>query len=483
MATSKQKPGTAAPKAATYKFTDTTDFGEISKFLDTVDKNGSLLSEADSTDITEWCSTGSYIMNAHFSGSIFGGIPSGRIIGIAGDPKTGKSYFGLNICKELQAKGYFIQMYETEASPDKERFASQKLNPAQFRKTPIKFIEELIHLVASTNDKLEKIKLAGQPIPKIAYFIDSWNGLMAKKDMDDAIAGDLKSDMGHFAKLGKRLASIHSITGAQLGIPMIITVHTYEKDMGKGFRKKVTSGGNGILYYASILSMLTKKHVNEGEGEDRETVGVMVNSKLAESRYAKTTNVDIYIDFRKGINKYLGLLEYCTYDTVGIGPGSFVNSTDFVSLLLNSKKVTKDTLVGFDINEDYLKKNLSKSAYGSGNSVLATFNSFVDAGYINKNKFTKKILDRFDKDGKYAKFEDKVATAGSGGTFIVRHLPGETFSYASVHQSKVFTQEVLEKLDVIMKPFFEFGEGDAPVVDPIEEAKNIEEDMWDTTTQ
>lgn len=476
-----KKPNPNVKAMNSFAFKDVTDFKEISNFLGTIDKAGSLLSESDATDIQGWCSTGSYIMNAHFSGSIFGGIPLGRMTAIAGDPKTGKSYFALQTCKELQQLGYFIQMYETEASPDKDRFASQKLNPDQFKKTPVKHIEDVIHWIAATNDKLWRMKQEGKAIPKIAYVIDSWNGLITQKDEEDAIAGNLKSDMGHFAKLGKKLANIYSIKGAELGIPLIITCHVYEKDMGNNFRQRTVSGGNGIMYFASLLPMLKRKKVTEGEGQERETVGVMVSSTLSESRYAKPTTVDIYIDFKKGINKYFGLLEYCTFDTVGVGPGSYLNSTDFVSLLLNSKKVTKDTIVGFAVSDDYLKKTLSKSAYGTGNSVKGTFNHFVAVGYIDNGKFTKKILERFDKDGKYTKFEDKIAVQGGGsGTYIARHLPGETFSHATVHQSKVFTQEVLEKLDVIMKPYFQFGEEGIPTVDPIDEARTIEEEIWST---
>ena len=478
MATKKKSPG--ATGAAPYKFTDHTNFQQISDFLDTVDKDGTLLSEGDDTDIAGWCSTGSYLMNAHFSGSIFGGIPLGRMTVYAGDPKTGKSYFALQTCKELQALGYFIQLYETEASPDKDRFLAQKLDPNQFRKTPVKHIEKVMHYMAATNDKLWKMKEAGQPVPKIAYVIDSWNGLITEKTEQDAIKGELKSDMGHFAKRGKELANLYSIKGAALGIPLIVTCHIYEKEMGKNgnsHRVRTASGGNGIMYFASILAMLQKKKVSEGDGAERETVGVMITSQLAESRYAKTTRVDIYLDFKKGINKYHGLQPWCSLDTVGVGPGTYLNSTDFVSLLLTSKKITKDTIVGFAAGtKDYLSKTLSKSAYGTGNSVLGTLEHFKAVGYIDdKGKFTKKILERFDENGKYTKFEDKIAVPGGGnGTYIARHLPGETFSYTSMCQSKVFTDEVLAKLDEVMKPDFEYGSG--PTVEGIEEIALAGED-------
>lgn len=38
-----------------------------------------------STNIAEWISTGNYMLNACISGSLFGGVPSGKIISLIGE--------------------------------------------------------------------------------------------------------------------------------------------------------------------------------------------------------------------------------------------------------------------------------------------------------------------------------------------------------------------------------------------------------------
>lgn len=462
------------PAKGVYKFKDPNDFKEIDNFFGDIDKKGNLMSADDKTDIRGWCSTGNYMLNAHFSGSILRGFPLGRAITIAGDPKTGKSYFAIEMIEELQMLGYFVQLYETEASPDRERFLAQKINLNMLRKTPVKTIEEVIHKMTATTHKLYQAREAGNEIPKVAYVIDSWNGLVAQKDYDDAVAGELKSDMGHFARLGKKLFNLYTIHGAELDIPLIVTCHVYEKDM-KGFRMKTTSGGNGPVYFSSILAMLSKKKVNEkstgDDGkEEKETTGIMITSKLLESRYAKTTIQEVYLDFKKGINKYFGLLPYCNWDLCGIDRGDIVNPTDFISLLLIGKKVTKDNLVGFTFTVDYLSTNLSKAAWGTnGSSVIGTLNFFVDAGFIEQDgknyRILPKMLERFDEKGKYVKHEEKITVTGANyQKYVVRHLPGEAFTGATVHQAKVFTQEVLEKLDEVIRKDYEYGEGESPEI-------------------
>ena len=51
----------------------------------------------DGSDVDGFVNTGSYIMNALLSGSIHGGIANNKILAIAGETSTGKTYFSLGI--------------------------------------------------------------------------------------------------------------------------------------------------------------------------------------------------------------------------------------------------------------------------------------------------------------------------------------------------------------------------------------------------
>ena len=41
--------------------------------------------------------TGSYILNAQLSGSIYGGIPNNRVTAIAGEQATGKTFYAIGL--------------------------------------------------------------------------------------------------------------------------------------------------------------------------------------------------------------------------------------------------------------------------------------------------------------------------------------------------------------------------------------------------
>lgn len=49
-------------------------------------ETGSILSENTFSEVDEWIPTGNYLLNAQLSGSLFGGIPNTRSLGLMGDP-------------------------------------------------------------------------------------------------------------------------------------------------------------------------------------------------------------------------------------------------------------------------------------------------------------------------------------------------------------------------------------------------------------
>lgn len=49
-------------------------------------ETGSILAENTFSEVDEWIPTGNYLLNAQLSGSLFGGIPNTRSLGLMGDP-------------------------------------------------------------------------------------------------------------------------------------------------------------------------------------------------------------------------------------------------------------------------------------------------------------------------------------------------------------------------------------------------------------
>ena len=52
-------------------------------------------------DVDTYIDTGSYAFNALLSGTLYGGVPNNKIMALAGESSTGKTYFALGMCKKF----------------------------------------------------------------------------------------------------------------------------------------------------------------------------------------------------------------------------------------------------------------------------------------------------------------------------------------------------------------------------------------------
>lgn len=327
---------------------NSSSFQDINKFLGNFDKSGALLSEYKTAEVQDWTHTGSYVLNACISGSLLRGVPSGRIITISGDPKSGKSYICLDMMRELQRKDYFCIYCDTENSTSTERFAAQGVDPAKVRViTPesinqltvmfMQMTQSLLDTKAQNDIKNKKLPEDQQlKLPKIAIFIDSITALTSSKQMNDALAGELHTDMGGTAREIKQLFNMLTPRLGKLDIPMICTAHEYEADEGYQKVRRI-SGGRGATYMSSVLVSLRKRFEKD---ENRMKRGIIVTAAISESRFSVHRPVEFYISFTRGVNPYMGLQEFVSWDVCGIARGKMVNYTDYGQELISKKVVS-----------------------------------------------------------------------------------------------------------------------------------------------
>ena len=335
-------------------------FSEINQFIGNFDKSGGLLSEHTTAEIREWVHTGSYVLNACVSGSILKGVPSGRIITISGDPKTGKSFVLLSCMSQLQKKGYFCIYFDTENATSYDRFIAQGVDPQGVRvivpETVADITVQLTQLTQSLLDTKKEYEQKNKKlsedekleIPKVAVFIDSLSALNSSKQFSDALSGEMKQDMGTVAKEIKLLFNMITPRLGKLDIPMLCTAHEYEADQGYQ-RVRVTSGGKGITYMASVLVSLRKKFDRD---ENKQKMGVIVTAGINESRFSIHRPVEFYISFTKGLNAYMGLQEFVSWNICGIDRGRMVAYVDTASEI--SKKM------GLEKSRTYSTKEIER---------------------------------------------------------------------------------------------------------------------------
>ena len=277
---------------------------------------GSILSNNSFSEVDEWIPTGNYLLNGQLSGTLFGGIPNTRSLGLMGDPGTGKSFVCLNVVREAQKKGYDVVYCDTEGAIDKSSALKFGIDANKIRYQPIKTVSQFQTFVANLVDMVNKARSRGET-PKILLILDSIGMLSTDKEIADAIRGHNAADMGAKAKELRKLFRVITLDLTAAKIPLICTNHVYT---GGGFMPtKESSGGDGPIFSMSVISFLSKAQLKEGSSTTR--TGIVVTSNLKKSRFTVPEPVKFHISFANGMNPYVGLQDYVTWDVCGIERG------------------------------------------------------------------------------------------------------------------------------------------------------------------
>lgn len=300
-------------------------FNDLNKEMAKHSTYGDTLDKSTISEIDHFIPTGNFHLNACLTGSLFGGYPNNRAVALAGPSGTGKTYLILNAVKQAQDMGYSIVFYDSENAVDKELVEKFGVDPKKFRYEPCNTVQEFRSSVTALTDLLIEQKNKGATLPKVMIILDSAGNLATQKEIDDAKSGSDKADMTR----AKLLKSTFRILMTKLGIikvPFLFTNHTYQtQDL---FSKQVGGGGTGPEYAASIILFLGKAKLKEGT----EQTGIIVTARPNKNRFAKPLPIKFHISFSKGMNPYVGLEEYISWDTCGIERGRFITEGQYEKL-------------------------------------------------------------------------------------------------------------------------------------------------------
>lgn len=294
---------------------------ELQKELRKVNPFGDVISKSDFSKITEWIGTGNYHLNAVFSGDLFGGIPNNRTICLAGDSGTGKTFLLLNMVAQAQKMGYYVVYYDTEGAVDVDNIQNFGVDPERFDHQPLSDLAKFRTSITTMVKKLMEAKEKGFKTPKIMVCLDSLGMLATTKEIDDAMSGNQAADMTRAKSIRSLFRIITSdLTG--LGIPFIFTNHTYAST---GMFPTINlSGGGGLVYSASVILALSKAQIKEGAVQ----TGIIVTVKTLKNRFGKPIPIKFHIRWDRGMNPYIGMEEYMSWENCGIQRGNVFNQKE-----------------------------------------------------------------------------------------------------------------------------------------------------------
>ena len=272
----------------------------------------------------KYISTGSYILNAAISGSLFGGIGDMGIQVFAGPEASGKTFLALNTIREAQKLGYCVIYIDTEYAINRSELPKYGIDndPNKFIIIRGNQVEELNMAVTQLIDQLKTAKMDGFDMPLQIWALDSLAQLSSKKMKEDLIAGNMKTDMSKAKAIGSLFVSITADLSF-LEIPLIVNNQTYETmDL---FSQTIMKGGKQLYYSANNITFLTKAKLKDDiDDMDLGQSGIVVTAKCVKNRLAKPKKVQFEISFEKGMNPYKGLENFCRaeyFDKIGIAQG------------------------------------------------------------------------------------------------------------------------------------------------------------------
>jgi RecA/RadA recombinase len=290
------------------------------KVLEDLNPEATYLDKNSLSTVKEWIDTGSMALNAIISGSIYGGIPMGRLTGFIGPESCGKTLMCNKVMANAQKKGMHIAYFDTEGALDESTASRLGCDPSRIKHIPTEITEGCRNQIVKFLENVIEKKLHG----KVLIVIDSLGNLITTQEKKKIDEGSDTPDMGNRAKALKSMMRAITHSAAKANCPVVFTNHIYEdpSQMHPSAIKK-QAGGSGPLYMASVIVQMAKKAERSSDSKNKDSNtdvtplskdinGLTLRALTTKNRFVPPyLETEMYLNFRTGLNKYSGLLEMC----------------------------------------------------------------------------------------------------------------------------------------------------------------------------
>lgn len=256
-------------------------------------------------DVAGFVDTGSYAFNALLSGSLYGGVADNKIIALAGESATGKTYFTLGIVAQFLKNNPegMVLYFDSEQAVTSDMFEGRGVDAKRVAVFPVATIEEFKTQCVTIVDKV--LEMDESDRKPMMIVLDSLGMLSTEKEVNDSAEGKNVRDMTRSQGV-KATFRVLTMKLGKARIPLVMTNHTYDV-IGAYVPTKEMGGGSGLKYAASTIVYLSKKKEKNADGD---VVGNIIHCKLYKSRLTKENQqVDVQLNYDTGLNRYYGLTE------------------------------------------------------------------------------------------------------------------------------------------------------------------------------
>lgn len=290
---------------------------DIGSFLKDLRKKTESTSIVDSplATVSDWVDTGEYGLNRIISGSIYRGIPAGRVTVLYGPSGSGKSWIASNCVQNAIEKNKYdiVFLFDSEygglIDTMKEKLGD---NARKIEHIPLSSIENASVKILQVLSAVEEMKKKN-PKFKAMCVLDSLGMLTSEKVLTDANEKDkMTGDMGLSAKLRNAMMRAIITPAAKSNTPFIVINHSYDNPGALHPSKiKEMAGGKGVVYAAHIVVQTDRRLEKEGASNNDGFYKVSVlKAFTVKNRVAKPfQETEMFLDYSKGLKRYFGLNE------------------------------------------------------------------------------------------------------------------------------------------------------------------------------
>ena len=286
--------------------------------IDKINPYATYLSDSSLSSVKGWIDTGSYVLNAIISGSVFGGLPEGRVTMLAGESMTGKSLFVLKVLANAQKKGIIPVIFDTENAIDAESALRCGLDLAGVKYVPCISVEQTTNALYKLFEQIQEKGLEG----KFIIAIDSLGNLQSELQIKRMSNDNTAVDMGSRARAIKSLMQVCTNYGGVTKTTVVCTNHVYDDPscMFPSLTKNMP-GGKSVTFLPSVTVQLarrpvdTKKddgklHDGELKAGQKKFAGVIIRALTIKNRFImQYLEGEMYLSFNSGLDRYYGLLD------------------------------------------------------------------------------------------------------------------------------------------------------------------------------
>jgi recombination protein RecA len=256
------------------------------------------------TDLSDYISTGSSLLDLAISNRPNGGIAVGRIVSLEGMEGSGKSLICAHMIANVQREGGVAIMFDTETALNEQFAESVGVDLDKLVYVHENCVEEIFEAIEGIVERVRK----SDKSKKVLIVVDSVANMSTRNELEGSYAKEGFGTEKAFL-ISKAMRKILPLIATQK-IALVFTNQLRYKMNAPAFADPyVAPGGKAIPFSASVILRLAK--VGKIKNAAGDVVGVRVKADLKKNRLGppdRAIELEVYYD--RGIDDITSWIKY-----------------------------------------------------------------------------------------------------------------------------------------------------------------------------